>query len=197
MKKTFQNRWLIIAVIVLCFLSEACSKRKTVLDSVVLDAEILPLMHTEENSSLISDSGLTRYRLVAKVWDIHDNSHQDRSYWYFPEGFYVEQFDSIFNVEGSIKSDTAYYFDKKSLWRLVGNVEALNLQKVKIETQELFWNEKLKKIYSDQAVTIEESDRIIMGEGFESNQEMTDYNIFKIKGIMYILENDSILKNEE
>jgi len=188
------KRLAIITVIVLCFLSGACSKRKTVLNSVALDAETLPLMHSEDVSSLISDSGVTRYRLSAQVWDIYDHSHQDRSYWFFPKGIYVEKFDSIFNTEGSIKSDTAYYYDKKSLWRLIGNVKIQNLQKEKFETQELFWDEKLQKIYSKQVIRIEQADRIIVGEGFESDQAMTDYTIFKTNAVLYISDNDSILR---
>jgi len=162
------------------------------MDSIFLDAQALPLMHTENVSSLISDSGVTRYRLITQVWDVYDNPHQDRSYWYFPKGIYVEKFDSTFNVEGSIKSDTAYYYDKKSLWHLIGNVEVMNLQKEKFETQELFWNEKLKKIYSQKVIRIEQADKIIVGEGFESNQEMTDYIIFKTNAILYVADNDSI-----
>lgn len=154
------------------------------MDTIEVDAQALPLMHTENASSLISDSGVTRYRLVAKVWDVYDK-HPD-SYWYFPKGLYVEKFDSVFNVEGSIKSDTAYYYDKKMLWHLIGNVEVMNLQKEKFETQELFWNEKTEKIYSNKPIRIEQADKIILGEGFESNQSMTNYDIFKTYAVLYV-----------
>jgi LPS export ABC transporter protein LptC len=164
------------------------------MDSVSLDVQTLPLIHSENVSSLVSDSGITRYRVIAQVWDIFDNPHPDSSYSYFPKGFYVEQFDSVFNVEGSIEGDTAYYYDKKSLWHLISNVKAINLEKEKFETQELFWNEKLQKIYSDQAIRIEKPDgTVILGKGFESNSALTDYHIFKTYGIFYISEkNDSI-----
>ncbi len=192
MEKTILKRKVAFVVIVLCFLSVACSKGKTVMDSVALDVKTLPLMHSENVSSLISDSGVTRYRLAAKVWDVYDSPQPQNSYWYFPKGFYVEKFDSVFKVEGSIESDTAYYYDKKSLWHLIGNVKVLNLQKEKFETQELFWDEKLQKIYSDKIIRIEQVDKIIVGEGFESNQSMTKYDIFKTNTILYVSDNDSI-----
>jgi len=181
------------AVIILCFLSAACSKGKTVIDSVALDVQVLPMIHSEDVSTLISDSGVTRYRLVAKVWDVYDSPQPQKSYWYFPEKVYIEKFDSIFNVEGSIEADTAYYYDKKRLWHAIGNVKAMNLQKEKFETQELFWDEKIQKIYSEQPIKVERTDgTVILGVGFESNQAMTDYHIFKTYGTFYISDNDSI-----
>ena len=192
MKKAFQKRRIIVVVVILCVLSAACSKGKTVADSVELDAQVLPMMHSEDVSSLISDSGVTRYRLIAKVWDIYDNPSPQKSHWYFPEGFYVEKFDSLFNVEGNIESDTAYYYDKKSLWHLIGNVKVLNLQKEKFETQELFWDEKAQRIYSSQTIRIEQADKIILGEGFESDQAMTNYDIFKTYAVLYVEDKDSV-----
>ena len=52
----------------------------------------------------------------------------------FPRGIYVEKFDTLFQTEASIKADTAYYYDKKGLWELIGNVEVESLQ------GEAFWD---------------------------------------------------------
>jgi len=179
--------------IILCFLSAACSEGKTAMDTVALDVKTLPLMHSEDVSTLISDSGITRYRMVAKVWDVYDNPQPQKSYWYFPKGIYVEKFDSLFNVEGSIESDTAYNYDKKQLWHLIGNVKAMNLKKDKFETQEMFWDERLHKIYSDQPIRIEQIDgRVILGIGFDSNESMTDRHIYNVYADFYVSEKDSI-----
>ena len=40
----------------------------------------------------------------------------------------MEKFDTLFQTEASIKADTAYYYDKKGLWELIGNVEVESLQ---------------------------------------------------------------------
>lgn len=186
MRKTVSTHHLAIVFVgVFCLFSVACTKGKTAIDSVVIDAQALPLLHTVGASALISDSGITRYRLIAQVWDVYD---QQDSYWYFPEGIYAEKFDSVFNPEGSIEADTAYFYDKKSLWHLIGNVKAMNLQKEKFETEELFWDEKIEKIYSNKLIRIEQADKVIIGEGFESNQSMTDYDIFKTNAIIYVDE---------
>ena len=186
MKKTIsEHHFAIVFIGAVCLFSGACSKGKTVVDSVSIDAQTLPLIRTEDANTLISDSGVTRYRLIAKVWEVYDNRD---SYWYFPEGVYAEKFDSIFNVEGSIEADTAYYYDKKMLWHLIGNVKAINLQKEKFETEELFWDERIAKIYSNKPIRIEQADKVIFGEGFESNQAMTDYYIFRTNAVIYVNE---------
>ena len=98
-------------------------------------------------------------------------------FWYFPEGIYIEKFDSLFNAEASVKADTAYYWEKKKLWKLIGNVEILSLENEKFETSEMFWDQGKERIYSSKRVRIEKKDQIIIGkDGFESNQDMTKYS---------------------
>ena len=76
-----------------------------------------------------------------------------------------------------------YYYDKKGLWELIGNVEVESLQGEHFETSQLFWDQKQEKVYSDKFMRIEQEDKIITGIGFESNQDMTQYKIFNSQGI--------------
>ena len=137
-------------------------------------------MKATQLNTLISDSGLTRYRVKAKEWLVFGNAKEPHSY--FPEGIYVEKFDTTFHTEASIKADTAYYFDKKGLWRLIGNVEVESLQGERFNTSELFWDQKAEKVYSDKYIRIQQKEQIITGIGFESNQNMTRYRIFNSQG---------------
>ena len=107
---------------------------------------------------------------------------------YFPEGIYVEKFDTLFNIEASLKADTAYNYEKKGLWKLIGNVRVENLEGKKFETSLLFWDQKEEKVYSDKYIRIQEDDKIITGIGFESNQNMTQYKIFNSQGVFPVSE---------
>jgi len=108
---------------------------------IAVDAQAIPMIHTVDASTLISDSGITRCRVEAKVWDIYSNNGD--KYQHFPEGIYVERFDSLFQVEGSIKADTAYFFERKELWQAIGNVVVKNAEGTVFETSELFWDERV------------------------------------------------------
>lgn len=150
----------------------------------VPDIDSLPGMATTGITSLISDSGIIRYRIITEEWLIFDKTKQP--YWFFPKGINVERFDSTLHVDARIKSDTAYFYERKQLWELKGNVHLENLQGEKFDTELLFWDQKLEKIYSDKYIHIEQKERIITGIGFDSNQSMTIYTIRKPQGIFPI-----------
>ncbi len=180
------NKSMIIAcwAVIMLLLFSACSGGKKKLGAAITDRDSLPVLDTRGITMLISDSGITRYRIKTDLWLIYDR--KSPSYWAFEKGLYLEKFDSLFHVEASVKSDTAYYFDKQRLWKLKGHVLIKNLKGEKFRTELLYWDENSQKVYSDKSIRIEQSDRIITGKGFESNQQMTIYTIHKPEGVFYV-----------
>ena len=102
------------------------------------------------------------------------------------KGVYLEKFDSLFHIDASIKADTAYYYEKKKLWELRSNVHIRSQRGDKFDTDLLFWDEKQERVYSDKFIRIEQEDKIITGYGFESNQQMTEYQIYNNTGIFTV-----------
>ena len=72
------------------------------------------------------------------------------------------------------------------MWELKGNVQILSQKGDKFETEQLYWDEKKKTVYSDKFIRIEQEDKTITGYGFESNQELTDYVIKNTTGSFII-----------
>ncbi len=173
--------------IVMLLLFSACDGKKKAVGEAITERDSLPVMKTVGVTTLISDSGVTRYRVNTEEWLVYDRKNP--SYWAFEKGVYLEQFDSVFNVEASIKADTAYYYDKQKLWKLIGHVDIKNLKGERFNTELLYWNQATQKVYSDEFIRIEQPDRIIMGHGFDSNQQMTKYVIHNIEGTFYVDEN--------
>ena len=104
--------------IVMLLSFSSCGGKKNTLGDAITERDSLPVMNTLGVTTLISDSGVTRYRVNTEEWTVYDRKKP--SYWAFEKGVYLEQFDSIFNIEASIKADTAYYYDKQKLWKLIG-----------------------------------------------------------------------------
>ena len=102
-------------VVVMFFLFSVVSCKKEAKETVALvfNPDSTYTMKATDVSSLISDSGITQYRMTAKEWLMFDKAAEP--YWYFPKKIYVEKFDTLFNTEASIEADTAYYYSKKSL----------------------------------------------------------------------------------
>lgn len=164
----------------------ACSGKKKTLGEAITERDSLPVMDTRGVMTLISDSGLIRYRINTEEWKVFDRKNPP--HWSFEKGVYLEKFDTLFQVEASIEADTAYFFTKEELWKLMGNVHIQNLKGEKFDTDLLYWDQKRERVYSNQFIRIEQPDRIITGRGFESNQEMTVYTIHKPEGIFYVDE---------
>lgn len=189
--------WLFqVLFIFLVFIS--CGKTKTELAEIVFDPEKTPLVSTDDVSTLISDSGITRFHIDAKRWDMYSEAKEP--YWYFPEKIHVERFDSLFNIEFSIDADTAYYFQRKKLWKLIGNVKVLNLEGETFTTTILFWDENKAQVYTDEFVRVQRKDEEVTGIGFLSNQEMTNFKFYKSGVLLNVKEESAdtteVIENE-
>ena len=147
----------------------------------------VPTVISHNVKTLISDSGVTQYRITTKLWQIY--SEAAKPYWYFPEGLYLEQFDKQFKTAASIQCDSAKYFEDTKIWRLDGNVRICNINKELILTNQLFWSQREQKVYSDSFIHIEKADRTLEGYGFVSNERMTTYTLNRPSGIFPFDEN--------
>lgn len=168
------------------FLLSACRKQKQPMTDAITNRDSVAMMITRDVSTYISDSGVVRYKIIADEWKVYDRL--DPSHWTFEEGIYLEKFDNDLSIEATILADTAYYYDKKELWELRGNVHIENEQDEQFDTQLLFWNQKTQKVYSDLYIRIRQQKRIITGIGFTSNQDFTNYTIKQTQGIFPIKE---------
>ena len=169
---------------VMFVLFPACSGKEKKLAEAISENDTLPSMKSLGVTTLISDSGITRYKIVAEEWLIHDKKNPP--YWAFEKGVYLEKFDTLFRIDASIKADTAYYHEKKKLWELKGHVQILSQRGDKFQTDLLFWDEKKEKVYSDKFIQIEQEDKVIKGYGFESNQDLTEYEIKNTTGVFTV-----------
>ena len=175
-----------ISVVVVLFLLVSCSTNETEQIDPVLNRAEIPRLHALQVTTVISDSGITRYRINTPQWDIYDRSNQP--YWEFPVGVHFERFDEELNVDANIHCEYAKFLENEQLWELKGNVRATNIQGELFETEHLFWNQRSEKIYSDSLIKITQENYIINGVGFESNQEMTKYQVKNTTGVIPVDE---------
>ena len=171
------NITIVFIAVVMLFFYTACSNKNKDLVDIQYDPETVPSMNTDSVTMLVSDSGITRYKLVTDNWLVFDKAKEP--YWFFPKGIYIERFDSIFQVEATIKADSAWRYTDVLLWRVKGNVDIRNMEGEMFLSDELFWDEQSQRVYSDKYIEIKRGDTELKGYGFESNQQMTEYRIFR------------------
>lgn len=151
-----------------------------------IDPKKMPSMSTVNVATLISDSGITQYKIVSPLWNVYDEV--DTPYWNFPKGIYLQKFDRKFNVIASVAADSAKFFRLQNLWKLDGNVELKKEPGELFLTQQLFWDQRRNRLYSDSFIHIETPERMLEGHGFESNDRLTKYSIRRPTGIFPVSE---------
>lgn len=184
----------VIIVIVPLFFQVSCSQEPKEVVDVHFNRDSTYTMKTLDMTTFISDSGITRYKMVAKECLMFEQAAEP--YWFFPKGVYAEEFDSLLQVKASVKSDTAFFYTKKDLITLIGHVEILNREGLHFETSLLNVDRRNDRVYSDKFIRIVQTDRIITGIGFESTMSMSRYRIFDMQGSFPIDRADSTAVND-
>lgn len=109
-----------------------------------------------------------------------------------PNGVKVYFYNDSMQTESRLTANYAISYDNKDEMIARNNVIVVNLKGKKLETEELIWDQKKEKIYSNKFVKITTEDEIIFGEGMESNQTFTEYKIKKIKGTINVKQNPGV-----
>lgn len=152
------------------------------------ERDSLPTLKSVGVSTLISDSGIIRYKLIAEDWYIYDKKNP--TYWSFEKGLFVEKFNESYQVDAFISCDTAYYYDQQRLWELRGRVLVKNMKGETFRTTLLYWDQQAHRFYSDHYMEIEGETTQLAGYDFSSNEQMTDYIIHSSKGLFPIEDNE-------
>ena len=177
----------VVLLLLVCSFVYSCTKKEVRHRAgAIADRKAMPALAGDEVTTLISDSGITRYRITAKKWLVFDKA--DTPYWEFPEGVYLEKFNLNLEADATVEADYAYYNEPAQRWMLRGNVQAVNLEGERFETPLLFWDQQTESVYSDSSIVITREASIIKGVGFRSNQEMTKYTILRPTGVFPIAE---------
>lgn len=174
-------RWL-PAIVLALVAAAACGEKERSYVANVGDGDTSPTMTTYEVETFISDSGYTRYHITTPVWRMFEEASDP--FWRFPDGLELQQYDLELNPDATMECDSAVYFSRKRLWRLDGHVMMVNTLRDTFLSQQLFWDQAKRKVYTDSFIHIVRSDRIIEGYGFESNENMTAYTINRPTAIL-------------
>lgn len=158
-------------------------------DNNDVDLSTIPGMVTHDVSMLVSDSGKIKYHAIAPIWYRYDLDKKN-PYQYFPEGLVLNQIDQQRNIVSHIQADTAYNYENTDLWHLIKNVQIYNVQGERFRTNDLYWDARNHKVYSDSFIHIERNYDILEGYGFTSNDAFSEYEVRQTTGIFEVKEQE-------
>ena len=116
-------------------------------------------------------------------------NYSSKPFTEFPEGMVLK----VYNAEGEIESTlTANYGkmgDNSTEMVAKDSVVVINSTGETLNTEHLIWDKKNSKIKTEGFVKIHTKDEIIYGDGFESNDNFTEYIITNIHGTVNVKNN--------
>lgn len=171
----------LLVITVMSFISCGDDKKSNI--DFAYNPETTPSMSSDSVDMLItSDSGLIKYHLVTQKWDMYDNAKEP--YWLFPNKLFAEQYDSLMQVEATLEADSVWNFKNKKLWKLKGNVVIQNKEGKVLKTQEMYWDQNEKRIYSSVYTEMYDAEGFMINghSGFEGNQDMSVFYFLNSAG---------------
>ncbi|MBK8705586.1 MAG: LPS export ABC transporter periplasmic protein LptC [Saprospiraceae bacterium] len=165
-------------------------------DIAALQAKLDPNIETAEEVEIIySDSAKVRVRITGPVMLTHRNPNDPQQE--FPKGLKVDFFDLYERPSSMLTSKYAIRMERKGQVLVQDSVVWQSVKGERLETEELIWDEKLQKVYSDKFVVITRPQEIIYGHGFESNQDFTNARINAVEGRIVVDELDEPQENQQ
>lgn len=165
----------------LAILFNNCGKKHHHVGRMV--TKLTPNEKGEDIAITYTDSGQLRARLFSPLIEHFKN---DNPYIEMKKGLKIYFYGG--GEEGSptsmLRAEYGIKYENQQQIIVKNDVVAVNVDHDTLNTEMLVWDELKKKIYSKKAVRIKKKDETIYGEGFESNEDFTNYTVFHITGII-------------
>ena len=178
----------VIITVVMSFFCPSCGNKDRQLGAAITSRDSASVVTTRGVDMLISENGIVRYHVIAEEWKMFDKMNPP--FYSMEQGVLLEILDSVMQVESMLKADTAYYMNRTKIWHLISNVHAENVKHEEFDTEELFIDNNNDRMYSDSLIHIKQEKQVLVGHGFESNRNLTQYTIRKTEGVFPLTENE-------
>nr|WP_256471387.1 LPS export ABC transporter periplasmic protein LptC [Solitalea agri] len=110
-----------------------------------------------------------------------------------PKGLKIDFFGpKVSSIESTLTANYGVRRPSEQKIEVRNNVVVVNKRGERLDTERLVWDESSRKIFSDKFVKITTVDKIIQGYGLEANEDLTNYKIKQMSGIVYLDQTDSI-----
>lgn len=171
-----------IIVVLFLFIFTACqendmSKVKALFNETDADVEV-----ADSVKFIYKEGAYSRAIVTGKTVKRYTNSKNKLE---FTDGLLVKFYEQL-SLISVLKADYAENNDDEQMVKIKGNVYIENSRYEILETNELTWNMRSKKIYTDKPIKIKTIDNTIYGVGFDANEDFSNYTIRKVNGIVAV-----------
>ena len=150
--------------------------------------EAMMTEYSEDLSIINSQNGRRSYHFVTPLLEGYTLAREP--YREFRKGIKITTYqdDSLSSVDAVLTANYAIYYQNRELWEAKGNVVVEKSDGKTLYTQQLFWNARTGKIYSnvDSKIVQNGGRDVFIGEGFESDEQFRDWRFRRMKGQMEV-----------
>jgi LPS export ABC transporter protein LptC len=133
---------------------------------------------------LYSEHGHLKARLFTK--EFIRNEIAKPPFTDMKQGLKVEFFNDSLKVESVLTARYARYYEKQENVLIRDSVVVVNKKNERLNTEELVWNQSIRKFYTEKFVRITTPTQVMFGDGLEANEDFSWYEIKNPKGIVQV-----------
>lgn len=171
-----------IGFCVFMLLLSAC-KNKTRDAQLFSDWETAPTQSLYDAEIMFTDSGRLEMILQSSTVYNYDDEKQTQL---FPKGVEAHFYNANKKKDALMVADSAINFQVDKLMKFYGNVIIYDYRKGDtIYTEALYWNQKNRTIHSDVAVKQVGKNLVLVGDGFDSDDQMNNLVLRRPRGLIY------------
>ena len=171
------SRALAVSTLVSCVVIGCEEKIKpTVLPG--LDSQTLPEQESWNSKIVLSDSGHVKAVIHAGYLRVFQSPAET----HMTEGIEVHFYDDGGTESSILTAKEGKVNDITKDFEAVGDVVVVSSDSTRLRTEKLFWDNKKQLIHTPEFVRITSPKERLQGFGFESDQHLRSYRIFRVSG---------------
>jgi LPS export ABC transporter protein LptC len=169
-------RVLAIPLVVLAILSCEEKIKPSVLQGV--DSQSLPQQESWNSKIVLSDSGTVKAVIYAGYVRVYQSPPQTL----MSEGMTVHFYEPDGKESSVLTAQQGVVFDNTKNLEASGNVVVVSSDTTTLWTEKLDWDNKRQLIHTAEFVRIHSPTERLQGNGFESDQHLRHYRVFRVSG---------------
>jgi LPS export ABC transporter protein LptC len=173
------NSGFLFSILFFLFCASSCTNDIETINNVVI-SDTLPVETAKDIEVIYSDSGNVQIWLKGPVYKRYTGKENTMV---FPEGIEVIFYDPGMVVKSTLTAKYAIIYENKKLMEARNDVVVKSVEKSEsLQTEKLSWDERSKRIFSNEFVRITTKDKVLFGQGFESDQQFNNWTIQRPTG---------------
>jgi len=143
-----------------------------------VNSKTIPEQESWNSHIVISDSGLVRAIIDAGYLCEYEGSQQT----HMSDGVVVHFFNTDGKQTSVMTSKEAIVDENTNNLEAMGNVVVVSSDSTKLRTEHLYWDNQRQLVHTPEFVQITSPKEKLQGHGFESDQSLHNYRIFRVTG---------------